>query len=110
MNRLEHLLTITAEECNEVGQRVAKALRFGLSNTEPGSEMNNMERILQEYTDLIAALEMVGEELKKSEDKNLRKIGFNLKEIHNGRYVEKQTKKNKVEKYFEISRKEGTLK
>lgn len=31
MTRSEHLLAILAEECDEVGQRAMKALRFTLS-------------------------------------------------------------------------------
>ena len=48
MTREEHLLTIVAEECNEVAQRATKALRFSLEEIEPGQEFSNRERLFQE--------------------------------------------------------------
>jgi hypothetical protein len=59
MNRKEHLLIIAAEECNEVAQRLSKALRFGLSEIEPGQQLSNSYRIKQELNDLIAVLQMI---------------------------------------------------
>jgi len=60
MTRDEHLLTIAAEECAELAQRLSKALRFGMDEVQPGQPLSNRERIIEEYTDLIAALEMLG--------------------------------------------------
>lgn len=51
MNTTEHLLTIVSKECNEVAQRVSKALRFGLREVEPGQEQNNLARIIYEFND-----------------------------------------------------------
>ena len=62
MNRLEHLLTIGAEECAEVAQRISKALRFGLEEVQPGQLLDNAERIREEFTDLCATLQMIEEE------------------------------------------------
>jgi NTP pyrophosphatase (non-canonical NTP hydrolase) len=62
VTRTEHLLTILAEECAEVAQRVSKALRFGLAEVQPGQEYTNAERIEFELTDLIAAAEMLIED------------------------------------------------
>jgi hypothetical protein len=59
MNRTEHLLTIAAEECAEVAQRISKALQFGLDEIQPGQPLTNRERIRYEYSDLAAVLEMV---------------------------------------------------
>ena len=53
MNRSEYLLTCLAEEANEVGQGVAKALRFGLAETEPGQPSSNAERVVAEVSDLL---------------------------------------------------------
>jgi NTP pyrophosphatase (non-canonical NTP hydrolase) len=100
MNRLEHILTITAEECNEVAQRITKALRFGISNIEEGQPYNNLERIMHEYNDLVAMLEMLENELDG---------GIGLSDYHNHNSNSKEEKKSKVEKYFEISKQEGTL-
>ena len=52
MNTIEHLLTCLAEECDEVGQRVMKALRFGLDEIQPGQDFTNAERIVLELHDL----------------------------------------------------------
>lgn len=59
MTRTEHLLSILAEECNEVAQRVSKAMRFGLSEIQPGQEKSNAERIKEEMVDLIAVWGML---------------------------------------------------
>ena len=34
MTREEHLLVVAMEECDEVSQRIAKALRFGLEQVQ----------------------------------------------------------------------------
>lgn len=64
MNRIEHLLTILGEECNEIGQRASKALRFGLSEIQPGQPLTNAERIVEEYADLQGVIEMLVDEGK----------------------------------------------
>lgn len=58
MTRTEHLLTILAEECAEVAQRVSKALRFGLGEVQPGQTYTNAERVVHELCDLNAAIIM----------------------------------------------------
>ena len=62
MNRQEFLLTIMAEECVEVAQRISKALRFGLDEVQPGQEFKNSERILGEMMDLLAVAQMIEQE------------------------------------------------
>ena len=47
MNRNEILLTILAEECGELTQRVSKILRFGIGNKRPGQDFSNAELLLQ---------------------------------------------------------------
>ena len=95
MTRLEHLLTIVSEECNEVAQRASKALRFGIHEVQPGQTANNLERLRLELADLFAIIEMVEDE-----------TGF---ELYGGTGSEIEAKKKKVEKFLELSRKEGTL-
>jgi hypothetical protein len=58
MTRTEHLLCIVAEECSEVAQRASKALRFGMNEVQPGQAKNNMDRMIQEFADLTAAMRM----------------------------------------------------
>lgn len=59
MTRDEHLLVIFAEECAEVAQRVSKALRFGLTEIEPGQKLTNAQRIVSEMNDLTAVYNMI---------------------------------------------------
>lgn len=61
MTRQDHLLTIIAEECVETAQRATKALRFGLEEVQPGQDMNNAKRIVQEFSDLTAVMMMLAE-------------------------------------------------
>lgn len=65
MTREEHLLIRAMEECNEVAQRISKALVFGLEQVEPDTERNphaltNRDRIYEEYYQLRAVLGMAG--------------------------------------------------
>jgi hypothetical protein len=62
MTREQHLLIKLSEECAEVAHRVSKALRFGLDEIQPGQDLDNGERLWQEIHDLIAVIEMLGEE------------------------------------------------
>jgi hypothetical protein len=62
MNRTEHLLTIVVEECAELAKNATKALRFGLTDHEPGPHESNAERIVQEFHDLHAVIEMLMDE------------------------------------------------
>ena len=48
----QYYLACLAEECDEVGQRVMKALRFGSLEVEPGQAKTNLERIAGEVADL----------------------------------------------------------
>ena len=59
MTEDEHLLLCLAEECEEVGQRVMKALRFGLDEVQKGQPFTNAERIVQELHDLISVAEIL---------------------------------------------------
>lgn len=93
MNTTEHLLTIVSEECNEVSQRVSKALRFGLREVEPGQELNNLARIVYEFNDLIGAMEML--------------MATSIQQLINPETIE--AKKNKISKFLEYSRLCGTV-
>lgn len=94
MTRTEHLLACLAEECDEVGQRVMKALRFGLTEVQPGQDKTNAERIAEELTDLVAVLEML------HDAKALPPLGM---------MPERWRKHEKVEKYLRYSASLGRL-
>jgi len=59
MTRTDHLLVCLAEECNEVAQRAAKALRFGLEEVQQGQELNNGERLTREFEDLLGVFSLL---------------------------------------------------
>ena len=96
MNRQEHLLSIVAEECAEVAQRASKALRFGLYETQPDQALNNWERIMYEFADLCAALELT------RPDSTIDELVDSLRPAINA-------KRAKVEKFLAYSATCGTL-
>lgn len=55
MSREDHLLCVLGEECAEVAQRVAKCLRFGRLEAQPGKP-DNTDRLAAELNDLLAAI------------------------------------------------------
>ena len=61
MTKNEHLLVCLAEECDEVGQNVAKALRFGLGSYHPADprRATNAELIVRELVDLIGVAKIL---------------------------------------------------
>lgn len=61
MNKTEHLLACLMEECAEIQQAAAKALRFGLQDGYPGAETTNAQDIAREVTDLIAVIDLCRE-------------------------------------------------
>lgn len=94
MNSVEHLLTCLSEECSEIQQAVAKALRFGLGDGSPITETTNAYDIAKECVDFLAVLEM------------LESTGV-LKKLSTQELIDK--KKLKVLSYMEYARERGTL-
>jgi len=95
MTREEHLLTILIEECNETAQRATKALRFGLQEIQPEQDLTNAERIVYEFNDIVAIMELLYAE--ESVPKIFDAVSAGVKKI-------------KVEKYLAYSAELGTLK
>jgi len=61
MTKQELLLLLVMEECQEISQRASKALRFGLDEVQDDPaqnpfKLNNLERLLDEYNDLVGAM------------------------------------------------------
>jgi hypothetical protein len=94
MTTTEHLLTILAEECNEVAHRCSKALRFGLSEIQKGQDLTNRDRIQLELCDLLAVVQMLREKLVLND---LSQIVMDVK-------------KNNVQVHLKYSKELGTLK
>lgn len=67
MNREQWLLVSLSEECNELSKRVCKALRFGINEIQQGQNLNNRERIVSEFLDVLAVVSMlnVTDDLRK---------------------------------------------
>ena len=101
MTRTDHLLWILAEECMEVAQRISKAARFGLYEIQPGQLLSNEQRIVYEYHDLQAVLEMLVADgrLPSILEKNYPDVW--------ARSV--KAKKEKIEKFLKYSKECGTL-
>ena len=92
MNRLDHLLVIFAEECSEVAQETAKALRFGIYE-QRDLPTTNIERMGVELSQLLAMAEMLKDE------------GYEIPI-----YADvMDAKKEKVEKYLAYSKHLGRL-
>lgn len=89
----EHLLSCLAEECNEVAQRVSKALRFGLNEIQPGQPLTNAQRISLELTDLCGVVTMLL-------SRNL------IVDVDPAGVIEKQAK---IEKFMKYARELGTI-
>ena len=94
MSENEYLLIVLAEECGEVIENVAKALRFSLEDHHPNDFETNESKLKREIVDVIAVAEMLVEN-KVIEDYNSREM------IEN--------KKKKVKKYMEYSRHKNIL-
>jgi hypothetical protein len=96
MNTIEHLLTVLAEECCEVGQNCSKALRFGLDDKHPkNGNLGNRALLDNEVNDLLGAIELCREAGILPRRSSPARIGL---------------KQAKVRRYMEYARKVGTLK
>jgi hypothetical protein len=94
MTKNELLLTILAEECVETAQRATKSIRFGIDEIQKNQELNNSERLIYEFNDIYAVMEMLLEE------------GV-ISTIIDRDAIEK--KKQKILKYMEYSRSLGIV-
>lgn len=98
MNIKEHLLTCLGEECAEIAQDCAKALRFGPSdrNVLDPKGPTNVERLVQELNDLLGVADMLVVA-------GVLPMGWINK-------AAQEKKKMKVSKFIAYAREKGTLK
>lgn len=94
MNRFQYLLTKLAEEASEVSQIALKTQQFGASETMPGQNWTNVQRIHQELNDMLAIVGMLNSE-----------YGFGF--YQNEQQI--QAKEEKVEKFFQYSKSLGQV-
>lgn len=92
MTKKQMLLAQLSEECAEVSQRAIKAVRFGLNEVQDGQNKNNMERLEDEFADLVGVYDHLFGEPNAAFWKKV------------------EAKKEKIEKYLDVSRKRGILK
>lgn len=61
MTEIDHLLAIVAEECDEIGKRCMKSLRFGLDDRDPTRENppTERERLAEEIDHLNAVADIL---------------------------------------------------
>ena len=85
MTRIENLLTILSEECVETSQRVSKAIRFTLDEVQPGQNLTNAQRIVYEFNDIVAVMEILHEE--GIFDKVIDREAINKKKLKVAKYL-----------------------
>ena len=104
LSERQYLLVKLIEECAEVQQRATKALTFGIYETQAQgpslnrsaeANLNNNERLAQEFTDLVAVSEMLNEHIA---------MPLSVSDTR-----AKDLKKEKIKKYMEYSRSLRTL-
>ena len=61
MNRNEYISICAMEECSEVAQAISKLNRFG-NGLSKGSMLLNSEKLIHEFNELFAAIQMMQEE------------------------------------------------
>lgn len=96
MTRQQYLLVKVAEECSEMTKRATKIICFGADEQYDKNDAN-YKRLLYEYNDLVATMEL------------LKKDGI-FKEfdelIDPERIISKQ---DKIERYMKVSKERGLL-
>src|SRR3990167_3493522 len=97
MNRKEHLFLKLMEECAEVQQRVSKLLQFGPDEIQEGHTKTNMERLRFEINDVLAVLFYL----------ETRGLLTTNKVFELGNHID--MKRDKIDKYLELSEKLGTV-
>jgi len=85
---IEHPLIVLVEKCAETVQRASKAIRFGMTEIEPGQTENNRRRLECKLADIMAMARLRGLRIR-DEDKD--------------------AKRKKLEKFMEYSREIGIL-
>lgn len=95
LTKIEYLLLLLEEECIETAHRASKAIRFGLADVQSLELGDNKSRLIQEYNDLLAVMEMLCMELDILSPRDAEQI---------------RVKKEKIQKYMTYSVDVGALK
>lgn len=96
MTRQQYLLVKVTEECGEVIKRATKMICFG-NDEQYDKNDANYKRLLYEYNDLVATMEL------------LKKDGIfkEIDELIDPEWI--ILKQNKVERYMKLSKERGLL-
>ena len=106
MTEQDHHFMIAMEECDELSQRISKAARFGLEQVQEDPDdkpeenphrLNNRERIREEFIHVFAMLDLIDPRILSG-----LVVSFDVQ-------MGMLRKREKVQKYFERSRREGRL-
>lgn len=81
MTKEQYLLTKVMEEASEIIERASKAQRFGLYQIQSGHTLTNQRRLIEEFLDLVAVLEMLDILPDLEADVNLRFIEEKQKKV-----------------------------
>ena len=94
LNKVQYLLTILQEELAETTQRASKIIRFGQDDVQKDHTETNAERLVYEFNDVLAIMELLQQE------------GV-IELIQDRTAIEK--KKLKIKKYMKYSQQLGVL-
>lgn len=95
MTEEQILLVMLMEECDETSQRASKAIRFTLDEIQSGQPLTNAERIVYEFNDIVAIMEIL--HYKKLIPQMIDHEAISIK-------------KAKIEKWLKYSKEIGTVK
>lgn len=94
LTKEQYLQICAMEEAAEVTQRISKALRFGLDEVQPGQELTNRLRLEQEIVDFVTVLDKMEE------------LGIIDLSTYENAF---DAKSEKIDKYMQYAREQGTL-
>lgn len=100
MTEIQYLLGKLAEEASELAQIALKTQQFGLNEQCPGLEFTNLQRIEQEYNDVLAIVDLINERID-ADDLSEHRVNFD--------YEQSLNKIAKVDKYRKYSKQLGMV-
>ena len=89
------LLTILAEECNEIGIRASKAMRFGLHEIQPGQDYDNVQRLSLEVGDLLEVIDRL--QILGCVDQEYIELGKSHKKKQLSKFLKHQDQNNETD-------------
>lgn len=97
LTKEQYLLTVLMEECAEVAQRASKAIRFGVSERQPGQPFDNGKRLVDEVVDLYETFDQ------------LLELGTITMPGTYDLEIMRASRREKVSRYLERAQREGVV-